>query len=300
MEFTAQGTNGFSIEVGVDDRRRLTLGATKQGNGLFDFEGMSYELPIRPLRGSDAIKARIGRLGRIDVRFVPNQVKERSPPRICRGGKTIVEIGHFVGLIAFRGERGVTRVRAHRAAGVILKRPALSCRSHRSANKNRKREGGALKHLEDEVEAVQLVATRQDPRVFFVASRVAAESSDGKTQAKTSFAAIGSRNRGRIKEAGLAFEVGEPGADFRLPEPLAPTDEALVEPPAPFSGSATYRSRSPKSATWSGDLKVDLPGFGPVRLAGSGTHAEMCEGFTCGSALDRRTSRLIGLGGLAW
>jgi hypothetical protein len=46
-------------------------------------------------------------------------------------------VGRFVGLIVFRGERGYTRVRAHRAFGAIARTPALTCRH--TAAKSRKR-----------------------------------------------------------------------------------------------------------------------------------------------------------------
>jgi hypothetical protein len=68
-----------------------------------------------------------------------------------------------------------------------------------------------------------------------------------------------------------AFEdVGNEGL------PSDPAGEAIVNPPSPFSGSATFRRESRKESKWSGDLKVDLPGFGTVPLTGRGAQATLC------------------------
>lgn len=129
-EFSLQGTHGFTVTASVRDRRRLGLTATAF-HGLFSIDEAIYRLPVRRPHGSADINARIGRLGHIDVHFVPESIEEEAPPRSlgCHGGKITVEDGHFVGLIAFTGERGFTRVRAHQATGSITVRrpsPAIS------------------------------------------------------------------------------------------------------------------------------------------------------------------------------
>jgi hypothetical protein len=65
------------------------------------------------------------------------------------------------------------------------------------------------------------------------------------------------------------------------PDPQRPTSEAVIHPDSPFSGSATFRRPPEGEPTWTGDLKVELPGLGLVRLAGKGTHAAMCEPTHC-------------------
>jgi hypothetical protein len=118
------GTDGFKITVAVKDRRRLTLAAVRFGASL---EGVSYRMDTHQPRESDDIVARVGRFGRVDVRFVPGKVHQEKPPRGCQGGPIIVEEGHYIGLIAFHGEHGFSRVRAHRAPGTITRTPALNC-----------------------------------------------------------------------------------------------------------------------------------------------------------------------------
>jgi len=59
------------------------------------------------------------------------------------------------------------------------------------------------------------------------------------------------------------------------------TKEVVVEPPAPFLGSATLRRESPQETAWTGDLRVNLPGFGVVPLTGPDTDVTLCADDGC-------------------
>jgi hypothetical protein len=52
-------------------------------------------------------------------------------------------------------------------------------------------------------------------------------------------------------------------------------EHAVVEPPAPFSGSATLARGPGGATTWTGDLTVDIPGYGVAPLTGSGFQAQL-------------------------
>jgi hypothetical protein len=112
-----QGTNRFTVVVRLRDRRTLEVSTEKLAEGLGG-AGATYVAPYRQPRGSNEIKATIGGLGLIDVRFVPES-EEEAPPALteCQGGKTVIEEGKFVGQISFRGECGYTRVRAITPSG---------------------------------------------------------------------------------------------------------------------------------------------------------------------------------------
>ena len=49
---------------------------------------------------------------------------------------------------------------------------------------------------------------------------------------------------------------------LKVPDLTHLTQEGVIKPPAPFTGSATYLRESADSISWTGDLSVDLPGFG--------------------------------------
>ena len=290
-ELSTQGTNGFSIHVTVENGRKLTLGVDGAGRGS-GFSATIYKLPMRLARRPDEIKARLGRLGRIDMRFVADSVSEEpATGPACNGPDSVFEKGHWVGLIVFHGEQAYTRVDAHRAKGEISKIPALTCHEPNPNSAEMKKLERELEELEDkegETEAEEAEGFQQlaltalvGEEVALVASRTSGEMK-GKKVSMSTFAVVGKRRVGRIEETSLDFLLYEPGSDFMLPDPEQPTSGALLKPPAPFSGTATFR-RHPagEQATWTGDLKVDLPGFGLVRLAGPGVKASMCEAPNC-------------------
>jgi hypothetical protein len=297
------------VDVRVEDRRRLALSAEKFGNVL---EGASYVLRIPPRRGSDDIVAGLGRLGRIDVRFVPGKVRREKPPRGCRGGDTVIERGRFVGTIAFHGEGGFTEAHGHAAEGLITRTPALTCRATKPPEdpKKLRRELEAREHAkesekgeeseaeeEGEVLSVGLTARARGGRVTLQATKVALREKGGKSFALTNIFVTGGRRRGRIKESSFAGYLFGKGSTFLVPNRKRPASEGVLKPPAPFSGTATFRRHPAAAPTWTGDLKIDLPGFGGVRLAGPGTHAAMCEGLTCplrGAPSARELLRRVG------
>jgi superfamily II DNA/RNA helicase len=301
QELSLFGTHGYEITVAVRNRRRLHLSASRLGGPAgaagINAEGVSYTMNARQPRGSDSVVARIGRLGRIDLRFVADKVHREKPPHRCHGEPTLIEEGHFVGLVAFHGEGGYTEVHAHRAKGTIVRVPPLRCTPPPAPNlKKLKRElekraeteaEGGEEETEEEQEddgsfAVKLTTTAHGHRVTFKAAKAVLKSKkDKKGFAFTDFIVTAARRRGRIEEESTVGIVFERGSTFLVPDRLHPASEAVLKPPAPFSGSATFRRHRDEPPTWTGDLKVDLLGFGSVRLAGTGTHASLCAGTAC-------------------
>jgi hypothetical protein len=129
--------------------------------------------------------------------------------------------------------------------------------------------------------SVRLSATARGGRVTLSASKTVLKEKHAKPLTITNLVVSGRRQRGRIEEQNAAGYIFGKGSIFLVPNRKRPSSEGVLEPPAPFSGSATFRRHPTKAPTWTGDLKIDLPGFGPVRLAGPGTHASMCDGIAC-------------------
>jgi hypothetical protein len=59
------------------------------------------------------------------------------------------------------------------------------------------------------------------------------------------------------------------------------TSEAVIAPPRPFQGRATFQRESAGEVSWAGDLRVKLPGFGVVPFTGNGFKTVMCEDSGC-------------------
>ena len=74
--------------------------------------------------------------------------------------------------------------------------------------------------------------------------------------------------------------VDDEGAFSLKPVDGTPT-EATLEPPAPFSGSGAFKLESPTTASWTGDLTVEIPTLGRVDLAEPGFWAGACEAARC-------------------
>jgi hypothetical protein len=63
---------------------------------------------------------------------------------------------------------------------------------------------------------------------------------------------------------------------FSLPDFATSPETAVIQPPFPFTGSATF-ARTPESTfTWFGDLAVSFSGIDPLPLAGSGFRLHYC------------------------
>lgn len=298
-EMRLRGTNGFKVKVTLDNRSRLTVFAEPPG-GSSTLAFTSYALKAPQAPGSEEIRASLGKLGRIDMRFVADSVKEEAPSGFCTGDKSRAETGHWVGRVVFRGEHDYTRVDARRAPGVVVSKPALICHPGKLKGELKKllreiekelkelekevgKEGSeAIEELESEIHTVEVKVRRRHQLIAFAASRGSAPDGKGKEKALTNFVAAAKRNRGRIEEASVVLQLLGPGRAFRVPDITHLTREGVIEPPAPFSGSATYRRESPHSLSWTGDLSVELPGFGNVHLAGPRTRTTVCADDGCG------------------
>lgn len=91
--FRVRGTNGFLVEAKLRDRHELTLAALSAHGKRLSSTTYTLEAPQR--HGSDEIKARLGKLGGIDVRFVVESTHhEKSFLPSCKGDRPAVAEGH--------------------------------------------------------------------------------------------------------------------------------------------------------------------------------------------------------------
>lgn len=238
-------SKGFSATIeGAGRTVELTL-----SNGR---SGATYTVPGRAWRGG--VKAGFGNLGRVAVRFKPSgRVKVETPPQRCRGKPRTIRFGTYVGVVRFTGERGYSRVRARRAQGTSSTSPRWRCKTRRGA---RRRAAASL--AGDESAALE-VATRNKGLVL---SAVASPPIFGVRLTIASAALRERRGKMRIARFALVFM---PGKRFTFDGRLA---TATLQPPEPFTGSATYERQPDGSATWTGDLRVSLPGTDDVALTG--------------------------------
>lgn len=263
-EFTLKGSNGYRITVSADPEAGGPVKLSVEGHS-------GAAVYIAPGHATaNTIRARFGRLGRVSVRFKPSgrerdvKVQEKCfrhrPPVVSS------KLGSFVGTIRFRGERGYTRVSAHRAQGGIgdpLTNTSKKhgCEFHRSSAERRR-----------ELQSVSLEASSPDAEVFLFAGRLfgnqrrLASSGESAVPGEDRYAfVVGQAEKvGRMRILRLAEALGGPET-FVFDEGLT---SATVIPPFPFTGSGSFARNPDGSTSWTGTLAVSLPGLGSVPLTG--------------------------------
>jgi hypothetical protein len=274
-----RATNGYRLSLSVVNRRAGVTFERTTGHG--DAQFVDYRVRRRMPPGPD-LHFRLGAKGEFDLRFVPRKTKEEEYPR-CKGGPEIVERGRFVGTIRFRGRRGFTEVDAHKTNGIVSRTPPQTCRRHKAAGVE------TLGISEGEASAVpegtlELIAGTGGSGPHFNAFRF--DKPGFPEPLFQSFDASIYRREPGLTVTSLATVHGTAG-DFVSPEPSEPLSAATVSPPAPFSGSAAFEMASARQAEWSGDLAVEIPGYGRVPLTGPKIAAGLCETKACTPTLPK-------------
>lgn len=233
-----------------------------------------------------SIQASFGDRGGIDLHFRPSGREIHASRQAgCRrpSGRTIAQLGLFVGELRFRGEGGYTSAEAHRLHGGTVNLAALvSCRPggklpglSRSSAPPRpspapettwRRYGKAdppgpavQTHPSHRPKRTSLFASLKLPlsrTVFGVRLR-------GTGSAR--FLAAEEASEGRIGIIRLAGVSAQQSA-FTFDDTLA---NAAVAPPPPFSGKGVFQQGIGKAESWTGSLAVSFLGAPGVLLTGS-------------------------------
>jgi hypothetical protein len=265
-----KGSNGFKVELLVAPGFTSVDANKSIGHGTF--ETTSYSTRSSKTVKGDALDERVGSYGKFRGRFVPRSTEDQKTG--CKGGPAIIEKGFYVGSFSFHGTDGFTRATAHRVRGTITRQPTEICREPSAPKASREREGSAGG---EEAKQVDLNVSTRSGDVTFMAQQTV-EPFEGGSTTHANFSASTYRRAGRVTISAFLFSFfGAKPSAFEYPEPHT---EATITPPAPFSGSATYLSEGPKKSSWTGDLSVDLPGFGRVPLTGKKFTATIAEEAT--------------------
>jgi hypothetical protein len=244
--FLLHGTHGYSVLV----RAHPQEGSQDEGVDLYVYRkdsAASYEVPAEAT--ATKIKATLGGVGRISVRFHP-----RGKPRIAHigcapGAELRYQPGVWVGRIAFRGEEGFTRVEARSAKQIVWPFLLIACPYISEPEEQGPEFPGASLSAgwrsKSSSVGLQAITNRPGDRLKLSAS---IEEQKGQL---------------RITRAAGGFF---PGTGFEFDPSLS---VATLRPPEPFSGTATYSRSAEPQDRWGGDLSVDLPGRSDLTLTGA-------------------------------
>jgi hypothetical protein len=257
---TLHGTHRFLATFSVSKHRAELHVGRGQRVGI----GASYSSPGR-IDGT-WVRARFGSLGLVEVSFEQEgETVVRPPPPSCEGAPRTIRSGSFVGTIRFDGERGFTTVDAARASGTLKTVPEWTC-----SRPGQRRAGGAVASIDT---SPAVLEARGGPPAKRVGLRaVAAHEEDESDTLLFSAGRLETRPRLRIDRYAYAFSSR--GSGFEFDQGLS---WATLAPPPPFDGSATF-TRDASGPRWIGSMTVDLPGAGPIRLAGEDFSARLYRG----------------------
>jgi hypothetical protein len=260
-------SNGYSITV-MGTSRYVVLLAEK--GSVFAV----YQVPGRVTR--KGLRANFGRFGRVSVRFKrigrPKAIERNPSARGCKGRGPVQESGRFEGTIRFRGEGGFTEVTAKSAKGSVMSRFRHSCGA-----RGERRATGALAAAEDADTGTALLVEDKSPNrtVGLMILNIDAGPSPGEPGLFLSLPiATVTEVLGRMTVAEAAIVEGDRGSLLASPVGIEPRT-ATVNLPPPFAGTASYLEQAGSPPSWTGSLKVRLPG-GEVPLTGAGFTALLC------------------------
>jgi hypothetical protein len=247
--FRLSASNGYSVHAlsfdgdsrGEHDELILFFGRKGAGVTYFVLRHVTVT--------ETTIVADLGRLGSIDLHFVPSGRNKKEHPR-CEPEQSIeFDSGFYEGRIDFEGEEGFTEVHATRAAGELQLALNLICG------------GGPL------VEGSGGNAPGALLRVHRRWSKGHLE-----LQARTNSPSRPARFEASIEERAQGLVVFRNATAFGAPVAFdfdIAAQSARLAPPKPFSGVARFDRSGTRQGRLRGGLTVDFPGRSDVSLAGT-------------------------------
>jgi hypothetical protein len=266
------GSHGYAIAIEVVDHQFVSVEAKKRV-GSHGQVSVSY-LDNTKSGPGNRLDVKLPGVGHVDADFVPESSRSVPVRPGCKGAGSTVEHGFFVGMIALRGERDYTRVHRTKVAGKVTRSAPRVCahpdRLTSRAVERRARAAGRI---------VFLFTANHLSAPILEAARLEGPGKDGRRAEH--FTAYADAKRGELSILSIATVGAPTTAGYSIEAGAEPPEEATLRPPAPFSGSATFRLLAPTRDSWTGDLAVRMPNFGLLPLTGRGLNVGLCEAGTC-------------------
>jgi hypothetical protein len=267
-----KGDYRFALEA--NDRQRVVLSVE---HSLFD----ATEYSTRGRVSSKRIQADFGELGRVDVRvrLIPGRSERQPLSERCKGRPTVSVPGAYRGTIEYSGEGGVPAASFRRGKVSLTRRFKRVCKLQQPSSAQ-----GGKKKREPKLEVGLLEAFGE---VDGVTSFLGALNYAPKRKPARSFGFLiaGSyeRSEGVLTERSTLSFFGH--ESFRVSkrgeQPETVRVKKLLEP---FAGRALYSRKPGFPPSWTGNLRIDLPGAKAIPLAGPEFDATLCRGSSAAEA----------------
>jgi hypothetical protein len=244
--------HGFDADIEIRDGIMLEI--ERKGRSV------TYEVPGEV---TDAgLKAQFGKLGLIDVAFTPIETRTFKPPKGCKGEPSTFSEGLFIGTIRFRGERNYVRIEATQAEGTMEIPRGSEWRCSRGDKPVRP----PISQPEAKREQGILIVRKRGCVCFFAA--VTGTHLNGNEWVAFGGVKFEEREKMRITR-GLSV-MARPGR-FVFDHD---DGSARVDPPRPFTGTATY-ARRPGRDRWRSTIRVPLLGAPPLQIRPNNSSARL-------------------------
>jgi hypothetical protein len=261
-----KASDGFKVNLENSEDGTLTLELKRGG------QGVAYAVPGHATAAG--LKARFGKLGLIDVAFTATKVLNSTEPgEGCTGAPRTLREGVFTGTIHFTGERGYARIDASRASGSMSVISQWECPEAEATDPfapdlGRPALASRAKSDEDD-SGVFLAASRRGCSCTFQAG-IGHRRGGG---LRSIFFGEADEKRGSMKIRRLT-EITGPASAFRVDRTAG---TAVLRPPSPFSGRATYEKRAHHRGPWRSTIRVPLLGADPIDTGDPGFVAFLAE-----------------------
>jgi len=247
--FRLPASNGYSLHALAFDgdprgeHDELILFVGRKGAGATYFALHHVEVT------ESTIAADLGRLGSIDLHFVPSGQSEKAHPR-CEPDQSIeFDSGYYEGRIDFEGDEGFTSVHATRAAGELQLGLNLICSGGPRVEGGGGNAPGALLHARRRWSKGSL-----------------------ELQAKTNSPNRPVRFEATIEERSPVLPVIRSVTVFGAPASFrydVSAQSAQLAPPTPFAGLARFNRAGKRRGRLHGGLTVNFPGRSNVSFTGA-------------------------------
>lgn len=259
VEFDLPANNGLQAHV-ENHREEILLYIERKGRSV------EYEVPGEVTE--TGLKAQFGKLGVIEVAFTPTETRTSKPPKECKGEPSTSSEGLFAGTIRFRGERDYVRIEATQAEGTmeISREPEWRCSSDDKPVSPPTVQPSSVfvpsERAKPKREQASLFVAKRDCACFFAAFTGRSEI-EGDVDDFVAFVGVKLEEREKMEITRGLSAMARPGR-FAFDHDAG---TARIDPPQPFTGTATYERR-PGRDLWRSTLRVPLLGAPPLHIRG--------------------------------